>query len=217
MTSRDESVEIMEEELVFEELEVPDSSAESFAGEMAAEISDDMLDGLDADDLPSETPQIVAEDELFDDEPLEIMDEELVFSDEETIPAVELPEEQDGFEDVPDEWPELAADGLERGLDDPLGDGLELISDEEISSLEQPSAEEMAEAVPESTEESGDAAPEIQDERVQGLSERTKEDVKRVLNYLDNLFDDLPEEKVKEFAQSEFYTVYNRLFDELGI
>jgi hypothetical protein len=42
-------------------------------------------------------------------------------------------------------------------------------------------------------------------------------DMKRVLGYLDDLFDDLPEEKVKEFAKSEYYDVYSRLFKQLGI
>ena len=53
------------------------------------------------------------------------------------------------------------------------------------------------------------------------LDERYKEvnidDIKKVLSYLDSLFGYLPEDKIKEFAKSEYYEVYNKLFDELGI
>ncbi|HOJ49179.1 MAG TPA: hypothetical protein PKW55_00005, partial [Spirochaetota bacterium] len=43
------------------------------------------------------------------------------------------------------------------------------------------------------------------------------DDVKKVLSYLDTLFGYLPEDKIKDFAKSEYYDLYNKLFDELGI
>jgi len=43
------------------------------------------------------------------------------------------------------------------------------------------------------------------------------QEVKEVLSYLDTLFGHLPEEKVKEFAKSKYYDLYNKLFDDLGI
>jgi hypothetical protein len=53
------------------------------------------------------------------------------------------------------------------------------------------------------------AAPEVPD--------KLKHDVKSVLLYLDQLLASLPEEKIEEFASSEYYDTYKRLFDDLGL
>jgi hypothetical protein len=42
-------------------------------------------------------------------------------------------------------------------------------------------------------------------------------ELKDVLVYMDRLLEALPEEKINEFAQSEHYTTYKKLFEELGI
>lgn len=47
--------------------------------------------------------------------------------------------------------------------------------------------------------------------------ELLKKDVRTVLSYLDQLLDALPEEKIKEFAQSNEFDVYRKLFEELNI
>jgi hypothetical protein len=44
-----------------------------------------------------------------------------------------------------------------------------------------------------------------------------KKELINVLAYMDKLLESLPEEKIAEFAQSEHYTTYKKLFDELGI
>ncbi|HOV15710.1 MAG TPA: hypothetical protein PK771_15585, partial [Spirochaetota bacterium] len=44
-----------------------------------------------------------------------------------------------------------------------------------------------------------------------------KEEVKTVLSYLDQLLDALPEEKIKEFAESKTFDLYRKLFEELNI
>lgn len=44
-----------------------------------------------------------------------------------------------------------------------------------------------------------------------------KNNVKDVLSYLDQLLDALPEEKIKEFAESKTFEIYKKLFDELEI
>jgi hypothetical protein len=47
--------------------------------------------------------------------------------------------------------------------------------------------------------------------------DKLKSDVKSVLLYLDQLLASLPEEKIEEFASSEYYDTYKRLFDDLGL
>jgi len=38
-----------------------------------------------------------------------------------------------------------------------------------------------------------------------------------VIQYLDNLLADLPEEKIREFAQSEYYDLYTKIMQKLGL
>jgi len=44
-----------------------------------------------------------------------------------------------------------------------------------------------------------------------------KEDIKSVLSYMDQLLENLPDDKISEFAQSEQFVVYKKLFTELGL
>jgi pilus assembly protein FimV len=78
-------------------------------------------------------------------------------------------------------------------------------------------AEEAGEAQPlaELPAEPAAAPPAGQSE--EELPEDLREDVKSVLSYLDQLLEALPEEKIRQFAQSEYFGVYKRLFEELGL
>jgi len=49
------------------------------------------------------------------------------------------------------------------------------------------------------------------------VPDKLKHDIKSVLLYLDQLLASLPEEKIEEFASSEYYDTYKRLFDDLGL
>ncbi len=49
------------------------------------------------------------------------------------------------------------------------------------------------------------------------VTDSQKEEIKEILKYMDTLFADLPTEKIKEFANSKYYELYNKIFDELGI
>lgn len=44
-----------------------------------------------------------------------------------------------------------------------------------------------------------------------------KNEIKSVLSYMDQLLESLPEDKIEEFAKSEHFEVYKKLFEELGI
>jgi len=44
-----------------------------------------------------------------------------------------------------------------------------------------------------------------------------KSEIKAVLSYMDQLLDALPQEKIAEFAKSEHFGVYKKLFEELGL
>lgn len=49
------------------------------------------------------------------------------------------------------------------------------------------------------------------------ISSGLTKEIKSVLAYMDQLLESLPDNKIKEFAESEYFDKYNRIFDELGI
>jgi len=191
----------------------------------------------------------------LEDENEEIIDEELVFAEDETIPVeseVVASKQETELE-------------LEENLEEPISVEMGQFMGEDYASVEQTVEEEIVEADI-FNEDNGEVSDDFSDDEiadmheeifsqhesipevietspvtiadspvipaaaavavtedvatseiVQGLTDETKEDVKTVLSYLDNLFDDLPDDKVKEFAGSEYYDIYNRLFKKLGI
>jgi hypothetical protein len=56
-----------------------------------------------------------------------------------------------------------------------------------------------------------------QSPQAEKLDSGLKEQVKTVLSYMDKLLENLPEEKISEFARSEYFDTYKKLFEELGI
>ena len=52
---------------------------------------------------------------------------------------------------------------------------------------------------------------------VDDIDQSMKQEVKSVLAYMDQLLENLPEDKIAEFAKSEHFETYKKLFQELGI
>jgi hypothetical protein len=50
-----------------------------------------------------------------------------------------------------------------------------------------------------------------------GIPEELKDELRTVLKYMDSLLDALPDEKIKEFASSDYFAMYKKLFEELGL
>ncbi len=61
------------------------------------------------------------------------------------------------------------------------------------------------------------ALPEVPVPEPSDDGDRLKAEIKSVLSYLDKLLDSLPEEKIEEFANSEYFDTYKKLFEELGL
>ncbi len=60
-------------------------------------------------------------------------------------------------------------------------------------------------------------APVMEASRPSNDGDRLKAEIKSVLSYLDKLLDSLPEDKIEEFANSEYFDTYKKLFEELGL
>ncbi|MBO5731122.1 MAG: hypothetical protein J6R67_07990 [Treponema sp.] len=69
--------------------------------------------------------------------------------------------------------------------------------------------------------EAGEAAiPEetfAEEPKTTNIPDDLKQDIKSVLSYMDQLLDNLPEDKIAEFARSEHFELYKKLFTELGL
>ena len=55
------------------------------------------------------------------------------------------------------------------------------------------------------------------DRFVKELPDEKQDDMKHLLKYLDGLFEKLPEEVIKKFADSEYFDVYSKVLNQMGI
>ncbi len=193
----------------------------------------DLPDLLDEDDdieldisMDEEDEEIVDEldlSESFSLEQEEDADEDLMRLAEEGIePMTSPPDDVD--------YLESELDLSEAVIEEPdFGD----ITLEEIE-IEEPSLDtdlledSFEEILPEnfSPEEAVEAEDDLEIEELGELDKADEEnafspklqsEVKAVLAYMDQLLESLPEEKIEEFARSEYFETYKKLFEELGL
>ncbi len=190
--------------------EVPEGTVHEIASTGEEEgVSD--LGGLD---LPVETEvplslesfdSMVAEEDRIE----EIKQQELNQLIEVAEPDLESPEAmfESGESELEGELPPIAeAETVEVSLDD-----LGVMGEEESS---EPVVGEAY--IPTSGSEELDRRQVIET-NLDALSGSTREELRKVIQYLDNLLADLPEDKIKEFAQSEYYDLYMKIMDKLGL
>jgi pilus assembly protein FimV len=87
---------------------------------------------------------------------------------------------------------------------------------EALAQLAKPVAEpeeqlleaEEAESAPAAA---GKAAPSA------GIPDNMKDEIRTVLKYMDHLLEALPDEKIQEFASSDYFVMYKKLFEDLGL
>jgi len=129
-------------------------------------------------------------------------------------------EEVPALEDELEEIPELAEESLEEV---PLLDELEELEDSSPAEMleeapteipAEPDLEDIDLELPEgfTSDDGTSTAP-----KTQNLPDDLKTDIKSVLSYLDQLLESLPEEKIREFADSEYFGIYKKLFEDLGL
>lgn len=131
----------------------------------------------------------------------------------EVSPVVSSTEEVENIEIPIEELTEVS----ETSIKEPYS--LEVYGAEEVKLEEEgikPSEVEeiFEEPVAKAFSETGEITLE---EKIEALSPETKEELKVVLKYLDELLESLPPEKIKEFAKSEYYDLYIKILDKLGI
>ncbi|QQO07970.1 hypothetical protein [Breznakiella homolactica] len=190
-------------------------------------LEEDEAISLDLDEeLPEEELELpVDEDSLIDTDEsldLEIMDSEpeeesfaevipegfVVGPEESFVPSADDGTFDEDLEEVEEIIPEEEAEALE---------GSDLL-EEDISMEEPPAAVGRDEALPPE-----DLVPETASENHpsasgdEAIPPNLKQELKTVLSYMDQLLESLPEEKIEEFAKSEYFETYKKLFEELGL
>lgn len=192
--------------------------------------------GFGIDDLLSE--ENIAEKEVPAEEPVaeELKAEEISEAEKEG-PEFEIPEElkpEEVFKSEPKEGIpaeeakdiEESAKTEEEGPEEELS--IEDLEPEEISEIQEEESEfelpEELSAFPEDKPKEEEAAEEAEgkekeekEEEWDNFPDPLKNEIKSVLIYLDQLLESLPEAKIEEFAKSEHFITYKKLFKELGL
>jgi hypothetical protein len=196
-----------------------------------------------AEEDASFTDFSVAEHAVFEDSYDDLLDSaaSVDISAEETAEAEEAPGAAFHAEEITETMPDAAVENrLDKtdivGADaDPVlsqlldEDFRQLVpAPEDTSYLDDEKPLEFDEIPPESPEalvplgENPDAPEDIlpsgaENPALQGVPRKFKEELKTVLSYMDILLESLPEEKIEEFARSEHFEPYKKLFKELGL
>jgi hypothetical protein len=188
------------------------------------ENNEDLLPEIEILQESSESPAV----EILDDagfSPIEESEESII---EEVEDEAEISRTEESAAEIPaageggsqgEDLDQIIPEGfLVEELDDEGeagfgGAGLDIL-EEEISLDEIPE-----DVLPEEDEGAGEAAgaADSDEPEVSALPGNFKTELKQVLSYMDQLLESLPEEKIEEFAKSEYFDTYKKLFKELGL
>ncbi|MGA2641851.1 MAG: hypothetical protein ABSG21_13230 [Spirochaetia bacterium] len=158
------------------------------AGSGRAEAGPEPADEVDLEALAAEA------EELEDNVPIAPMVEDLEIGELESLSG------ETGAAETPQKEIEISFEG------DLAKDAEALKESVEPSPLEEiPEAEEITE---------GPGAGEAVSS---GIPDNLKDEIRTVLKYMDHLLEALPDEKIQEFASSDYFVMYKKLFEDLGL
>ena len=173
--------------------------------DLSADIQDNPIEEPSLDDISIDLD--LTEMELGGDDPeetdLEDTDLEMV------LPVDDFAEQEEELALPADDFDDDASSLISEAFVSAEAPEDELIPEEDFGI---PGSEESA--VPELEEVSGAANKPGENS---DLPSNLKNELRTVLSYMDQLLDSLPDDKIEEFAQSDYYDTYKKLFKELGI
>ncbi|MCX7821010.1 MAG: hypothetical protein N2258_04965 [Brevinematales bacterium] len=240
LTELDNIEEIKLEEIPIEEIEVSSAGSNEIPIIEESPKEEETISKIEEENEELITPEAIIEEPLTKEEGKE---EDFTF-DLSVIPDVAEVEEDEPIalsleelnnievseESIEERFPSAESENIEIPVEE-LSDNVELEdSIKEPASLEVYGTDEsggLPEGIqiegidnifeePEPGKSFSESAGLIED-KLESLSPETKEELKTVLKYLDNLLEELPEDKIKEFAKSEYYDLYVKILDKLGI
>jgi pilus assembly protein FimV len=142
------------------------------------------------------------EEELETLEGIELPGSETTLPEIEEIPSIETVEPTEELEESIEPAPEEIQDTIEISIPEPM----EPVRQQEAVA-ETPVAEAPTMAAKSAQEVPAPAS----------VPGNLKDEIKSVLTYLDKLLESLPDDKIEEFAKSDQFDVYKKLFEELGL
>ena len=183
-----------------EDLEVV---AEIETAEELQAATDGLADEVDLEALAQEAQERSGEPLLELDTDLEVA--ELDVAELEAVPDEKDKEIQIDFE--ADAAPAAASAAAEA---EPLDAMLEVEEVEDLEPAAQPAARPVPAASPSPARAPARGA-------AGSVPDDLKDEIRAVLKYMDHLLEALPEEKIQEFAGSDYFVMYKKLFEELGL
>jgi len=140
-------------------------------------------------------------------------------TDESSLEEAELiSEELDSEESLSSEDETISVDDIDNfvtGTGDTLegiGGSNEIQSDQAAADISADISDDISADVSDGTQDSALSAGEPET-----IPSDLKKELKTVLTYMDQLLESLPDDKIEEFAKSEYYDTYKKLFKELGL
>jgi hypothetical protein len=171
---------------------------------------------IDEPDLSIGLDEPLLEEPVLDDLPLRLDDFNI-----ESVFSADHPTELDAKDDS---IAEVIPEGFETSIVEesvPFDEDIEALVDDDLVF-----EDDDIPGIPESTElnipadsESGAAekAPEVSAGDEHTIPSAMKDELRGMFSYMDHLLESLPEDKIKEFAQSEHFDSYRKIFKELGL
>jgi hypothetical protein len=185
----------------------------------------DVPEETSAEDISIDIPEESPPEEISPDTSGEIsfdLPEETFEISEDLDNTPELPSvksDDDSFAPVIPEGFIVEADDSSVPFEDDIEEK-EALAESDISAVdktgETPPADLSLDEIPETAEISGEAEDVFDDETLE-IPSNIKQELKTVLSYMDQLLESLPDEKIEEFAKSEYFDTYKKLFKELGL
>ena len=193
-----------------------ESDKEAFERDQMTEQDEVSVEEIQAETQPE---QENLEDDFIELANSDILDQEPVI--EET--AVDIDTEQDNLQE--DSVNETVFDTFENISSEPEQNSFSVDFDDSLTEqiIEEPELTEQneSEIQPDvlenelATEGKTDTVETVQTQKP--LSQDLMQDVKSLLVYMDQLLEDLPEEKIEEFANSDKFVLFKNVFEKLGL
>ena len=179
-------------------------------------VDDIFVESSSTDLMEEEQPEVAGEDFSEPEVAPEEIIEDSVEADDNLPEDIDVPAEEPSASDTVFEEPSVGDSvGEEEIVDE------EPVTKSELNNLLAPNIEEEELTEGNLSYLESDEALKHMDEDEQkeesSIPEDLTKEIKAVLSYMDQLLENLPEEKIAEFAQSEQFETYKKLFTELGL